>query len=161
TSGLSNPLVLALGAAERWIGSDSESFFTPLGAVVLAFLPAMIAARAFSGYGSFGVLMRSEFLSLLMCTLIAWAAAYLPVALLLWLAHVSSPLLFAAANLYFAILVALSARTSLGIALAPAAGLTLLGCVAGIAGLAATEVAGSMRYYLLSPFYLYYAYALF
>jgi tetratricopeptide (TPR) repeat protein len=155
-----------MGSLSRWIGIggngfEATGFFTPLGAIVLAFLPAMIAVRAFAGFGSFGVLMRSEYLSLLMCTLIAWAAAYLPVALVLWLVHANLPWLFAAANVYFVVLVILSVRTSLGIGLASAMGLALLGCVAGIVGLAVSDVGGSMRYYLMSPFLLYYGYSFF
>ena len=50
---------------------------TPLGAMALVFVPVVIFARAVSGFGSFPVLMRSDYMSMLLCGLMAWAAAYL------------------------------------------------------------------------------------
>jgi tetratricopeptide (TPR) repeat protein len=105
--------------------------------------------------------MRGEYLSLLMCALFAWAAAYLPVAAVVWIAGPYTPWLFLAANVYFLGLTALSVRTLTGGQLGPSAGAVAVGCVAAMAGLVAYEFAGSMRGYLMSPFFLYYAYALF
>jgi hypothetical protein len=64
-------------ALSQWIAIDPSSYFAPLGALALAFVPLILAIRAVSGFGSFGVLMRSDYLSLLMCSLLAWTAAAL------------------------------------------------------------------------------------
>jgi len=155
---------IAFSAAGEWTGAEGGSFAT-LGAVALAFLPLLIAVRAIAGFGSFGVLMRSEYLSLLMCSLSAWAAAYLPIALIEWAAPelpaMVALVLFALANIYFLALTALSVRTLTGSGLAFAAGLVALSAVGAIVGLTVYAFVGSMRYYLLSPFLLFYGYRLF
>jgi tetratricopeptide (TPR) repeat protein len=148
-------------ALSQWIAIDPSSYFAPLGALALAFVPLILAIRAVSGFGSFGVLMRSDYLSLLMCSLLAWTAAYLPVAALTWMFGIRSLWIFAAASLFFAGLVALSLRTALGANLGSAFGLAALGWLGAVLSLAALGIVGSFRYYLLSPFLLYYAYSLF
>jgi len=147
-------------ALSQWIASDPSSYFAPLGALALAFVPLMIAIRAVAGFGSFGVLMRRDYLSLLMCSLLAWTAAYLPVGVLSWLFGIRNLWLFAAASLFFAGLVALSLRT-LGAGPSSAAGTVVLAWTGAVLVLAAFGIVGSFRYYLLSPFLLYYAYRLF
>lgn len=146
-----------VGAAVKgWIG---YSLLAPLAAAVLVFVPVVIFVRAVSGFGSFPVLMRSEYLSLVLCVLMCWAAAYVPVAIasFLW----SGAALLITANLYFVVLAALSIRTLFGIGFGPAIGLSAIGCVAAILGIALSDFAGPMRYYLMSPFLLYYGYSMF
>ena len=152
---------LVAAALSQWIGLDASSYFAPLGALALAFVPLMIAIRAVSGFGSFGVMMRSDYLSLLMCSLLAWTAAYLPVAALTGIFGMRSPGLFAAASLFFTGLVALSLRTAWGASLGSAVGLAALGWAGAVLALAAYGILGPLRYYLLSPVLLYYAYSLF
>jgi tetratricopeptide (TPR) repeat protein len=159
----SGPGVL-VEAAWSWIGF--AAFVAPLIALALMFVPVVILARALSGYGSFPVLMRRDYMSLLLCGLMAWAAAYLPLAVIAAAIgmHIHWALLmpaFIAANLYFAVLAALSIRTLLGIGFAPAAGLAVAGCMAAMVGIALSEFAGPMRYYMMSPFLLYYGYSMF
>lgn len=142
-------------AFASWIGF---SWLAPLAAIALVFVPAVIFVRAVAGYGSFSVLMRSDYLSLLMCVLMAWAAAYLPFAAL---GSMFGPAVLIPANLYFAILAAFSVRSLFGVGFGPAIGLSLLGCAAGIAGVALSDFAGPLKYYAMSPFLLYYAYMMF
>src|ERR1700728_4648277 len=47
------PIIAA--AAIRWLGAGHSSFLTPIGALIFAFVPAIIFTRAVSGFGSFGV----------------------------------------------------------------------------------------------------------
>lgn len=147
-----------------WIGF--VSFFAPIGALALVFIPVVIFVRAVSGYGSFSVLMRGDYLSMLLCVLMTWAAAYLPLAVVAatigmnvnWSALMP---LFLVSNLYFAVLAALSIRSLWGTEFGAAIGLTLIGCAAAVIGIALSDFAGPFRYYLLSPFLLYYLYAMF
>ena len=162
-SGPSGPGVL-FEAGGSWIGFLAT--VTPLVALALVFVPVVIFVRAMSGFGSFPVLMRSDYLSLLLCGLMAWAAAYLPLAVVAaaigmnvnWAALLPA---FIVTNLYFAVLAALSIRTMLGIGFAPAAGLAVIGCVAAVFGIALTDFAGPLKYYMMSPFLLYYGYSMF
>jgi len=150
------------GAAGDWTGfSPFAGSFAPLGAIALALIPVIVAVRAFSGYGSFGVLMRSDYLSLLMCLLWSWAAAYLLAGILAFFAPALAGYFLLAANLYFTVLAILCLRTALGIGIGPAIGLGLVGWIAAVLGIAVFGIAGPLRYYVLSPFLLYYAYAAF
>jgi tetratricopeptide (TPR) repeat protein len=155
------PQPLLERALSQWIAIDPSSSFAPLGALALAFVPLIVAIRAVTGFGSFGVLMRSDYLSLLMCSLLAWTAAYLPVAVIVWLFGIRSLWLFAAASLFFTGLVALTLRTASGASPGSAAGLAALGWAGAVLALAASGIVGSFRFFFLSPFLLYYAYSLF
>ena len=151
-------------SAEKWVAEWSA--LSPLFALALVFIPAVIFIRAVSGYGSFSVLMRSDYVTLLMCVLMSWAAAYLLLAAVLtaggaqmnWAALLT---VFIAANLYFCVLAALSIRTLMGVGFGPAAGLAAIGCVAAIVGITVSGFAGPLRYYMMSPFLLYYGYMMF
>jgi tetratricopeptide (TPR) repeat protein len=150
--------------AEAWVANWST--FSPIFVLAIVFIPAVILARAVSGYGSFSVLMRNDYVSLLMCVMLAWAAAYLLLSAILTAlgTQMNWPVLgavFAAGNLYFMALAALSIRTLFGIGTGAAAGLAALGCFAALIGLALSDFAGSAKYFMLSPFLLYYAYMMF
>ena len=149
------PQPLLEHALSQWIAIDPSSSFAPLGALALAFVPLIIAIRAVSGFGSFGVLMRSDYLSLLMCSLLAWTAAYLPVAAIIWLFGIRSLWLFAAASLFFTGLVALTLRTASGAGPASAAGLAALGWAGAVLALAGSGIVGGFRFLFFSPFLLY------
>jgi tetratricopeptide (TPR) repeat protein len=163
TPGPSGPGVL-VEAARSWIGF--AAFVSPLVGLALVFVPVVIFVRAVSGYGSFPVLMRSDYMSLVLCGLMSWAAAYLPLAVVAAAIgmHINWAMLmpaFIVTNVYFAVLAALSIRTLLGIGFGPALGLAVIGCVAAVFGLALTDFAGPMKYYMMSPFLLYYGYSMF
>jgi tetratricopeptide (TPR) repeat protein len=153
---LRHPALLE-SAILSWIG---YSLLAPLVATALVFVPVVIFLRAAAGFGGFGVLMRSDYSSLLLCVLTAWAAAYLPFALLGFVLPFG-PLLLIPANLYFAVLAAFGIRTIFGIGFGPAIGLAILGCLAAVGGIALSDLAGGLKYYLMSPFLLYYGYSMF
>jgi Tfp pilus assembly protein PilF len=155
--------IIAL-AALRWIELLPGSFIAPIGALAVVFLPLVVFVRAVSGFGSSSVLMRRDYLTMLMCMLFAWAAAYLPVALAIFFVTGIGPWIMAfyfAGGVYFTVLAGLGLRTMLGVNFAPAAGLAVVGSIGAILGLAIYEVAGPLRSYAMSPFLLYYAYILF
>jgi len=142
-------------ALASWIGF---SWLAPLVAIVVIVAPVVIFARAVSGFGSFSVLMRRDYLSFLLCALMAWSAAYAPFVVL---GSVFGPVALIAANVYFIVLAAFGIRTVFGTGFGAAIGLSLAGCVAAIGGIALSDLAGGMKYYLMSPFLLYYAYSMF
>jgi tetratricopeptide (TPR) repeat protein len=150
-------LTLVQDVIATWIGYSTVA---PLLAIALAFAPAVIVLRAAAGFGGFGVLMQRDYSSLLLCSFTAWAAAYLPFAILGWFLPFG-PILLLAANIYFAILAAFAIRTVFGAGFGAAIGLSILGCIAAMGGIALSDLAGGLKYYVLSPFLLYYAYSAF
>ncbi|MGA3188105.1 MAG: tetratricopeptide repeat protein [Bryobacteraceae bacterium] len=154
--GVFRPRTIVEHAVGSWLG---YSLLAPLVTIVVVFVPAVIFLRAAGGFGGFGVLMRSDYSSLLMCVLMAWAAAYLPIALASLV--LSGAVLLIVANLYFAVLAAFGIRTLFGIGFGPAIGMALVGCIAAMGGIALSDLAGGLKYYLMSPFLLYYAYSMF
>jgi Tfp pilus assembly protein PilF/NADH:ubiquinone oxidoreductase subunit K len=156
-------------AVTRFASYDAWSFFSAIWAIAVALVPGIIALRAATGFGSFGVLIRRDYLSLLMCTLLCWSAVYLAVAIAQGVVSYGSGArasihlipVFAAAGLYFLALTALAIRTALGTTLGSAIGLTLAGSAAAIVGTGFFGVVGSSMYFLASPFLLFYAWRMF
>jgi len=156
-------------AVARFASYDAWSFFSAIRAIAVALVPGIIALRAATGFGSFGVLIRRDYLSLLMCTLLCWSAVYLAVAIAQGVVSYGSGArasihlvpVFVAAGLYFLALTALAIRTALGTTLGSAIGLTLAGSAAAIVGTGFFGVVGSSLYFLASPFLLFYAWRMF
>ncbi|HTB11793.1 MAG TPA: tetratricopeptide repeat protein [Bryobacteraceae bacterium] len=159
------PVHFGRDAVARFASYDSWGFFSAIWAIVVGFVPGIIALRAATGYGSFGVLMRRDYLSLLMCTLLCWSAVYLVVAIAQGVVSYGSGArasihvvgVFAAAAIYFLALTAIAIRTSLGTTLGSAIGLTAAGSAAAIVGAGFFGVLGGSLYFLASPFVLFYA----
>jgi tetratricopeptide (TPR) repeat protein len=148
----------------RFISFTPGGYLAPLIMIAIAFVPAIIAWRAIFGYGSFGVLINTDYAPLLMCAFTCWAAAYLPLALLRSFTDfewTQTPPVYLAANIYFASLSALSVRTIYGAGFPAALGITALGWIVAVLSTGLIGVLGSAMYLLMSPFALYYLYAVF
>jgi tetratricopeptide (TPR) repeat protein len=136
-----------------------------LGTIALAFVPAVILAMTvYRWQESFSVMLRRDYLTLLNCTLLSMAAAFLPLAvlsrLLPFLGYGFTLLLLAAEELYFLVLLTFCVRTLWGSGLAVAGGAAIVGLAAMLGGLVAFVLLGPLMYYLSSPFVLFYAYIL-
>lgn len=145
----------------RVLAFESGSWLFPLAAIAIALVPAILLIRSIAGHGSFGVLMESDYLGLLNCSLLSWTAAFLPVTVAGWLlnaAIVYSAPVFIAATVYFLILAALSIRTAFGIGFGAAAGLSLAAMATALVGGAAFAVVGGALRFLASPLVLYFLY---
>ena len=148
----------------RFISYDPGSYFGALFALALAVTPAIVLCRAVAGWGSFAVLLRAHYLPLLMCLLMAWAAAYLPLAAARWLIQndwLDGPALNFAASVYFAALAAVAIGTIFGAGPGAAAGIAIFGWAAGVFGTVLLAMLGGVVYYLASPLVLYYLYTRF
>jgi tetratricopeptide (TPR) repeat protein len=144
----------------RFISFAPGSWLFPIVCVAGAFVPAMLLTRALAGFGSFAVLMEAEYVALLNCVLMCWAAAYLPLALerLAGVAPLDALPMYVGASLYLATLTALSARAVFGTSFAAASGLAALGWGAAVLGGTVFVLAGALPRFLLSPFLLFYLY---
>jgi len=157
------PFHIATDAAGRFASYDPGSFFGALFAIAVALVPVTIALRAVAGHGSFSVLMRRDYLSLLMCALLCWSAAFLLLAVAIgavyWGSGGESSIhvapVFAVATLYFLILTALAVRTVWGTTFFAALGLTLAGSAVAVVFTGLLPFVPI--YYLASPFLLFYA----
>jgi len=135
-----------------------------LGLAVL-YVPCVLLIVTFSeSLGSFGVILRRDYGSLLTCSLMAWAAAHLPfavggiistrigfgarTALVLWLLSA----------LAFGLLMGLVVRTLFGTRFIKALGVV---SVAALSFAVQAKLFSVVSPYLFSPFLLYYAYAMF
>jgi tetratricopeptide (TPR) repeat protein len=148
----------------RFISYQPGAYLAPLIAVAIAMVPAIIVLRALLGFGSVSVLIRGNYLPLLICVLMSWAAAHLPLALARMFIDIElldTPIFFGAADFYFVVLAALSVRAVFGAGFGPAFGVAALGWGAGVAGTGLLAILGGFSYYLMSPLILYFIYVMF
>src|SRR5258705_5505461 len=141
------------------------SFFTTLIGLALLYVPCLILLTAMTGsLGSFSVVFRRDYGSLLTCALMAWAAAHLPFVVAgLALASLgfgakSALLLLALSAVCFGWLMSFGVRTLFGTNLKKALAIV---CLAAFSFAIQAKLFGAVSPYLFSPFLLYYAYSMF
>jgi Flp pilus assembly protein TadD len=152
-------------AVRRWIGAWPMSVFSPLGALVIVVAPVVILLRAAGGFGSFPVLLRSEYGLVLLCTAMSWTAAFLPLGIVIaatggrgiWL----NPPFYLACSAYFLVLLAICLRTAFGTGFGSAAGMSAATWIAAAVGIGLSGSVGGALNFLMSPFLLYCAYVMF
>jgi tetratricopeptide (TPR) repeat protein len=136
-------------------------FYLPLLVLAVFYVPGLLLlGKLFAGLnGSLGSVFSRDYSPLLTCTAMAWAAANLPVVLVMRMLPLRVLLYVAgAAQIYFLILTFFAVRTVFG---AENRGATLIVCFSWIPLLAAAFLWGPLRLvlgYLASPFFLFYAY---
>jgi tetratricopeptide (TPR) repeat protein len=141
----------------RFISFAPGAWLAPLLMIAAVLVPAIVLIRAAGGFGSFSVLIHNDYSPLLLCVLMSWTAAYLPLAvarLLLDYELLFDPLAFVIFNAYFAVLVVFAVRTIYGSGFGAAIGITALGWIAGVAGAALVGSIGPLLYLLGSPLLL-------
>ena len=148
----------------RFISYQPGSYLAPLVAVAIVLVPAIVLCRALAGFGSFSVLIRSDYSPLLICTLMCWSASYLPLAL----ARLSidselmyEPFVYLAFDLYFLVMAAFGVRAVFGTGFGAAFGMAVVGWIAGVLGAGLFGMLGPFLYYLASPLFLFFLYYLF
>ncbi len=157
-------------AAEAFVGFTLFRYFAPVVALAICFVPgALLVLTLWEGLGSFANVLFRNYLPLLLCGLMAFGAAYLPLALvnagLLWFRPSWHPVvvtlpwtppLWYAASGCFAVLFLCALRTLMGTSLLHAAGAAGGGWVAGVLGIWIHSLTGNVTWYLASPCVLYY-----
>jgi hypothetical protein len=139
-------------------------FSTFLG-VAMLFVPCLILIITLSEpIGSFGVVIRRDYGTLLTCTLMAWAAAHLPViaaGVAIWrlgLGPRTALALWCVGAVWFALLVALLVRTLFGLRFDKA---LLIVSVSALSFAVQAKLFAAVSIFFFSPCLLFYAYYMF
>jgi tetratricopeptide (TPR) repeat protein len=136
--------------------------FSTLLLMALVFTPvAALTAAKLAGAVSAGVALERDFMPALVCCLMAWTVALLPLVALRWLVLLAPPIqmaLLLAALIYFLGLSVCALRTVAGTSFPRAAVAVILGVVVAGAALWVLSFAGSFAYLFASPWVLYYLY---
>jgi Flp pilus assembly protein TadD len=156
------PLPLVGDFGWHFVSFDPTGFFTTVAGLMLLYVPAtLLLAVLLEPMGSFGVVFRRDYGTLLTCTLFAWVAAHIPfalgglaiaplhrgagTALILWTLSVAA----------FGALMILAVRVVFGM---PWPKAILAVCVSWTALLAQRPLFSVVSPFLFSPFILFYAY---
>ncbi len=143
------------------------ALFSPiaLSLVLLAaiFVPvAVIVVNKLEGTGSAGVVLPRDYMPMLVCHLLAYAATLLPAAAIEWIVPELYPVaVMAAVLLYFAFLSVRILRTISGTGTGRAIATVIAAVIASFAGIYAYSFVRGALYFLASPFVLFYLYILF
>lgn len=152
-------------AIYRFTARNPNQYFSPLAALAICFVPIVILVITISdNLGGFSTILFRDYMTLLVCCLLGWAASYLLLAgvdmglrFVYAPAH-NHPALWWAAQAYFVLLAVLAIRTVFGTKIAHAIGAATAGWAASVGGLFMYSMFGNVTAYLASPFVLYYLY---
>lgn len=146
----------------RFFSFEPTKFYQPLLSLSIFYVPtAILLLSLFGNVGSFGLLLRRDYGTLAVCTLMAWAAAHLPFAIAgiaLYSLNVSPEvylLLWLASSVLFGVFMVFALRTVFGANYAAAIVVVCLAWLALSAGMYVSQVVSP---WLVSPFLLFYAY---
>jgi tetratricopeptide (TPR) repeat protein len=160
-----NQIPIVGDAFFKFFSFEPSAFYQPLLAITIFYVPLLVLlVSLFASIGSFGLVLRRDYGSLATCSLMAWAAAHLPFALVgaaLFTSAVSPVVylgLWAASSLLFGVFMVFALRTVLGLNYGPA----VLGVALGwIAFTIALYVFQYVSPWLLSPFLLFFLFIYF
>jgi tetratricopeptide (TPR) repeat protein len=152
-------------SVDRFTARVPTQYFSPLVAMAICFIPLVILALTFwDNLGGFTTILFRDYMALLVCCLLAWTAAYLPLAIVndvLLAGHLPAydhPALWWVAHAYFLALSVMTIRTVFGTKFAHAIGAAGGGWAGAVGGLWLHSIFGGVTAYLASPFVLYYLY---
>jgi tetratricopeptide (TPR) repeat protein len=131
--------------------------FQSLLVLAVVFVPSSILIWVlWQSPGGFATILMRDYAPTLLCVLLAWTAAYLPVLLIRIFFPIPQANLLGLA--YFTFLAACCLRTVMGIGLGSALVITAGSYLVSFAGLIAFSLFGNVVYYLASPWFLFYFY---
>lgn len=146
----------------RFFSFEPGGFFQPLLSLSIFYVPAVIFLMGlFGGTGSFGLILRRDYGTLAVCSLMAWAAAHLPFAVAgfaLSSLDTAPPVYFSmwlASSILFGVLMVFALRVVLGANYGTA---VLIVCAAWLAFSLGMYVFRYVSPWMFSPFLLFYAY---
>ena len=143
----------------KFFSFDPAAFYQPLLAVSIFYVPALILLISiFSPVGSFELVLRRDYGALATCSLMAWAAAHLPFAIIgaALSTAAASPLvylgLWLGSSLLFGVFMVFALRTAMGVNYGTA---VLAVAIGWIAFSAAMYIFQYVSPWMLSPFLLF------
>lgn len=141
---------------------DPSGFFQPLLSLSLFYIPALILLTCLlGGIGNFGIVLRRDYGTLAVCSLMAWAAAHLPFAIagIFLYSQAISPQIYLAmwfaGGSLFGVLMVFALRTVFGTNYGVAISVV---CIAWLAFSLGMYVFQYISPWLLSPFLLFFAF---
>ena len=154
------------GAVDLFTLRSPVRYFPPLVALALCFIPlAILVVTMWDGLGSVTTILFRDYLALLACGLLAWTAAYLPLAaingvqLYLHLPGYDHAAIWWVCHGYFLALTVCAIRTVMGSSFTHA-GAAVGGAWAGsVGGIWLHSMTGGVSLWLMSPCLMYYVYA--
>ncbi len=159
------PLPLVRQYGWWFVSFAPTTFLTAILGMAVLYVPCVLLIVTFSeSLGSFGVVLRRDYGSLLTCSLMAWAAAHLPFAVGGIIAMKAGGgartalLLWVLSALCFGLLMGLVVRTLFGTRFFKALGIV---CVASLAFAVQAKLFAVVSPFMFSPFLLYYAWMMF
>jgi tetratricopeptide (TPR) repeat protein len=127
--------------------------------VAVLFVPAaVIIIAAWVGRGSAGVALQRDYAPMLACTLMAWAAAHLPIVPFMYAAPQYMMWARIVAAAYFAVLAAIAIQTVAGARFLQSAVTAVGSIAAAVGGYFAWGQLGGLPYMFMSPFILIWLY---
>jgi hypothetical protein len=141
----------------RFYSFDPSAFYRPVLSISIFYVPALILlVCSLAPLGSFGLLLRRDYATLAICTMMAWVAASLPFAIIGFIVFDPTVLLalWTASGLLFWVFMVFAIRTVFGIGYFPAAISTIAGSLGFTLGMYAFHYISP---WLFSPFILFYA----
>jgi tetratricopeptide (TPR) repeat protein len=149
----------------RFFSFEPGGFFQPLLSLSLFYVPAVIfLSGLFGGAGGFGLILRRDYGTLAVCSLMAWAAAHLPFAvagIALSSLDIAPPVYFSmwlGSSVLFGVLMIFALRVVLGANYGTA---VVVVCAAWLAFSLGMYVFRYVSPWLFSPFLFVYAYIYF
>jgi tetratricopeptide (TPR) repeat protein len=140
---------------------------TPLILLALVFVPvAVVVVNQLEGTGSAGIVLPRDYMPMLVCHLMSFAAAALPAAALRWIlepqeSDLPMQVAMIAALIYFAFLSVCAIRTVAGTGWGRAIATSLIAFAVSAGALYGYSFVRGALYFLASPFVLYYLYIMF
>jgi tetratricopeptide (TPR) repeat protein len=146
----------------KFFSFEPSAFYQPLLAISIFYVPTLVLLMSiFTSIGSFGLILRRDYGALAACSLMAWASAHLPFALIgsaLFTSDVSPPVylgIWAASSLLFGFLMIFALRTVMGVNYGAA---ILAVSIGWLAFTLAMFVFQYVSPWLLSPFLLFWVF---
>jgi Tfp pilus assembly protein PilF len=142
------------------VSFSTRSVLAGVFALALLYVPfALLLINLMESLGSFSVILQRDYVPLLTCTLMSWAAGHLPFALTGVAINATRPdpmlmlALWVSAKLYFGVLMVFALRTVFGASLGPSLATVALSWI--------SVIFESFLTWLASPFILFWGYYLF
>lgn len=143
-------------------GPHFSDLLMPLLLLAAVFVPvAVIVVNQLEGTGSAGVVLPRDYMPMLVCHLMVYAAVVIPASVIEWIPDVPQTPVLIAMLLYFAFLSVCVIRTLAGTGFGRAIGTVISASALSVGGLYVYSLVSGALYFLASPFVLYYLYIMF